>query len=238
MAYDEALAERIRTALGKSREVAEKRIVGGGLGFMRDGNMFVGVMNDDLLVRVEPERRAALLKQTGVRSLRLGGKPTAAYVLIDPAAIGGRAALRTWIELAATSVTTTSQRGAKAKRRKGTIAAAEPDPRIAKLVEVFRADPKLRAVAETFDASSASRQPRKFGSNGLKVDGKLFALFTQGTLVVKLPKERVAALVAKGDGKPFDPGHGRLMKEWLTVVSPKLSWSALAKEAHAFVATA
>ena len=238
MAYDEALAERIRTALGKSREVAEKRIVGGGLGFMRDGKMFVGVMNDDLLVRVEPERRAALLKQTGVRSLRLGGKPTAAYVLIDPAAIGGRAALRTWIELAATSVSTTSQRGAKAKRRKGTIAAAEPDPRIAKLVEVFRADPKLRAVAETFDASSASRQPRKFGSNGLKVDGKLFALFTQGTLVVKLPKERVAALVAKGDGKPFDPGHGRLMKEWLTVVSPKLSWSALAKEAHAFVATA
>jgi len=238
MAYDEALAERIRTALGKSREVAEKRIVGGGLGFMRDGKMFVGVMKDDLLVRVEPERRAALLKQTGVRSLRLGGKPTAAYVLIDPAAIGGRAALRTWIELAATSVTTTSQRGAKAKRRKGTIAAAAPDPRIAKLVEVFRADPKLRAVAETFDASSASRQPRKFGSNGLKVDGKLFALFTQGTLVVKLPKERVAALVAKGDGKPFDPGHGRLMKEWLTVVSPKLSWSALAKEAHAFVATA
>ncbi len=238
MAYDEALAERIRTALGKSREVAEKRIVGGGLGFMRDGKMFVGVMKDDLLVRVEPERRAALLKQTGVRSLRLGGKPTAAYVLIDPAAIGGRAALRTWIELAATSVTTTSQRGAKAKRRKGTIAAAEPDPRIAKLVEVFRTDPKLRAVAETFDASSASRQPRKFGSNGLKVDGKLFALFTQGTLVVKLPKERVAALVAKGDGKPFDPGHGRLMKEWLTVVSPKLSWSALAKEAHAFVATA
>ena len=238
MAYDEALAQRIRTALGKSREVAEKGIVGGGLGFMRDGKMFVGVMKDDLLVRVEPERRAALLKQTGVRSLRLGGKPTAAYVLIDPAAIGGRAALRTWIELAATSVTTTSQRGAKAKRRKGTIAAAEPDPRIAKLVEVFRADPKLRAVAETFDASSASRQPRKFGSNGLKVDGKLFALFTQGTLVVKLPKERVAALVAKGDGKPFDPGHGRLMKEWLTVVSPKLSWNALAKEAHAFVATA
>ena len=221
-----------------SRARWPKKIVGGGLGFMRDGKMFVGVMKDDLLVRVEPERRAALLKQTGVRSLRLGGKPTAAYVLIDPAAIGGRAALRTWIELAATSVTTTSQRGAKAKRRKGTIAAAEPDPRIAKLVEVFRADPKLRAVAETFDASSASGQPRKFGSNGLKVDGKLFALFTQGTLVVKLPKERVAALVAKGDGKPFDPGHGRLMKEWLTVVSPKLSWSALAKEAHAFVATA
>jgi hypothetical protein len=45
------------------------------------------------------------------------------------------------------------------------------------------------------------------------VDGKPFALFTQGTLVVKIPKERVAALVDAGVGKPFDPGHGRLMKQ-------------------------
>jgi hypothetical protein len=64
----------------------------------------------------------------------------------------------------------------------------------------------------------------------------LFALFTQGTLVVKLPKPRVAALVAAKIGKPFDPGHGRLMKEWLTVTDPKARWPDLAREAHAFVA--
>jgi TfoX/Sxy family transcriptional regulator of competence genes len=237
MAYDEALAERIRAVLGKTRGLTEKRIIGGGLGFIRRGRMFVGVMKNDLLVRVEPERRADVLKQPSIRPLRLGGKPTAAYLLVDPANIRERAALRKWIELGAASALP-PEGNAKALRRMKEHATAAPDPRVRKLIEAFRADPKLRAIAEAFDASSASSQPRKFGSNGLKVNGKLFALFTQGTLVVKLPKARVDALVAKGDGKPFDPGHGRLMKEWLIIVSPKVSWSALAKEAHAFVASA
>jgi len=237
MAYDEALAERIRAVLGKTRGLTEKRVVGGGLGFMREGKMFVGVMKNDLLVRVAPDRRVDVLKQPGVRPLRLGGKPTAAYLLVDPANIRGRAALRKWIELAATFAATLPDENAKGSRVKKMQATAAPDPRVRKLIETFRADPTLRAVAETFDASSTSSQPRKFGSNGLKVNGKLFALFTQETLVVKLPKAQVDALVAKGDGKPFDPGHGRLVKEWLTIVSPKVSWSALAREAYAFVAS-
>ncbi len=60
--------------------------------------------------------------------------------------------------------------------------------------------------------------------------------FTQDTLVVKLPKDRVADLVARKVGAAFDPGHGRVMKEWLAIASPKASWVDLAKEAHAFVA--
>jgi hypothetical protein len=70
-----------------------------------------------------------------------------------------------------------------------------------------------------------------------KANGKLFALFAQGTLVVKLPKDRVAALVASGVGKPFDPGHGRLMKEWLAVTNTKAGWVDLAKEAYQFVSS-
>jgi TfoX/Sxy family transcriptional regulator of competence genes len=238
MAFDEALAERIRAVLGKTRGLTEKRIIGGGLGFIRDGKMFVGVMKNDLLMRVAPDRRADVLKQAGVRPLRFGGKPTAAYLLIDPTNIRGRAALRKWMKLGAAFAATLPDGNPKGSRAKKTQGTAAPDPRLRKLIEAFRADPKLRAIAEAFDASSACSQPRKFGSNGLKVNGKLFALFAQGTLVVKLPKARVDALVVKGDGKPFDPGHGRLMNEWLTIVRPKVSWSALAKEAHAFVASA
>ena len=52
---------------------------------------------------------------------------------------------------------------------------------------------------------------------------------------MKLPKARVAALVAAKVGTPFDPGHGRLMKEWLTVTDAKARWQVLAREAHAFV---
>jgi hypothetical protein len=108
------------------------------------------------------------------------------------------------------------------------------DPRVGKLLAALRTDPKLVPTLDAFE--KAKGQPgRKFGSNGLKVGGKLFALFTQETLVVKLPKARVSELAAKKVGKLFDPGHGRLMKEWLTVTSPSASWTDLAREAFEFV---
>jgi TfoX/Sxy family transcriptional regulator of competence genes len=113
-----------------------------------------------------------------------------------------------------------------------------PDPRMRKLLDALRADPVTAPAIAEFEANRSVGATRKFGSNGLKANGKLFALFTQGTLVVKLPRGRVAELVAQGQGELFDPGHGRLMKEWLTIVDAKASWTGLAKEAHAFVRAA
>jgi hypothetical protein len=76
-----------------------------------------------------------------------------------------------------------------------------------------------------------------FGSKGLKVARKLFAFHSKGRLVVKLPAERVAALVTGGSGERFDPGHGRLMKEWLAVgYEGKALWPRLAREALKFAA--
>lgn len=125
---------------------------------------------------------------------------------------------------------------AKTKRAAKTDAPGGPDDaRVAQVIEAFLADPHLAPVAVDFEERKDAGGGRKFGSNGLKVNGKLFALFTQGTLVVKLPKARVSALVDEKVGRPFDPGHGRLMKEWLSIVSPKASWIALAREAHDFV---
>jgi hypothetical protein len=113
----------------------------------------------------------------------------------------------------------------------------DDEPRVAALLSALRADPKLASVVEEFER--ARGQPgRQFGSNGLKADGKLFALFTQGTLVVKLPRGRVAELIADKVGQAFDPGHGRLMKEWLTVTSAKAAWVELTKEAFEFVRAA
>jgi hypothetical protein len=123
----------------------------------------------------------------------------------------------------------------KTANRAPSMAAPPADGRVASLLEALRSDPKLAPVVREFENGSKTKQGRKFGSNALKANGKLFALFTQGTLVVKLPNERVAALVAEGIGTPFDPGHGRLMKGWLAVASPRASWLALTKEAHGFV---
>jgi hypothetical protein len=114
--------------------------------------------------------------------------------------------------------------------------ASAEDARVAKLLRALRDDPGLAVVVREFEEMTRSAGGgRRFGSNGLKASGKLFALFTQGTLVVKLPKARVADLVVEKVGKPFDPGHGRLMKEWLAVTSATASWVDLTREAFAFV---
>lgn len=79
---------------------------------------------------------------------------------------------------------------------------------------------------------------RAFGSTSLKTDRKIFAMLVNDRLVVKLDRRRVDALVASGDGERFDPGHGRLMKEWLSVAEPASddAWLDLATEAEGFVA--
>jgi hypothetical protein len=75
-------------------------------------------------------------------------------------------------------------------------------------------------------------------SYGLKVNGKIFAMFGRGKFVAKLPKHRVDELVSAGMGERFDPGHGRLMKEWIAMGSGTENWLELAKEAYNFVKAA
>lgn len=86
------------------------------------------------------------------------------------------------------------------------------------------------------NVGSAGGPKRAFGSTSLKTNGKIFAMLVKDRLVVKLPAGRVDALVADGVGEPFDPGHGRIQKEWLAVHgSDPAAWLALAVESEAFV---
>ena len=107
------------------------------------------------------------------------------------------------------------------------------EERFATLVEAFLGNPDVTPPADGPQAK------KRFGSSGLRVRGKIFAMLVQGKLVVKLPKQRVDELIASGGGERFDPRRdGRLMKEWI-VVAPTLAeeWLPLAKEAMAFVAS-
>jgi hypothetical protein len=75
-----------------------------------------------------------------------------------------------------------------------------------------------------------------FGSNALRIGGKVFAMLVRGHLVVKLPRERVDSLVRSGDGVRFDAGRGTPMREWFSVdPASELEWCPVACEALAFV---
>jgi hypothetical protein len=96
--------------------------------------------------------------------------------------------------------------------------------------------PVLAPVADAFaDVRGVSRRRMFSSENAFSVNGKIFAMLTRGSFVVKLPKERVDDLVEAGKGKRFDSGQGRLMKEWIAVEAGVLPWVALAKEAHSYV---
>jgi hypothetical protein len=98
--------------------------------------------------------------------------------------------------------------------------------RFAVLVEALAAEPGVSPP----DPSSR----RTFGSTALKVGGSIFAMLTGGDVVVKLPADRVAALVGEARCAPFDSSKGRPMREWAVVVDPAAD-VALAREALAFV---
>jgi hypothetical protein len=77
---------------------------------------------------------------------------------------------------------------------------------------------------------------RGFGSNALRINGKLFAVISsKSQFVVKLPGARIHELVRSGIGDYFDPGHGRRMKEWIAIDGAHSQWIKLAKEARAYV---
>ena len=86
-------------------------------------------------------------------------------------------------------------------------------------------------VREALTAGDGVSEGRMFGSSGLKFGGKVFAMEVKGQLVVKLSAARVDELVAAG-ARRFDPGHGRLMREWASVgPDAPWDWLELAREA-------
>ncbi|MHA2006221.1 MAG: hypothetical protein ACXABO_16455 [Promethearchaeota archaeon] len=70
----------------------------------------------------------------------------------------------------------------------------------------------------------------------LKTNRKMFAMFSKGHYVVKLSKERVSELISSGNGQPYDPGNGRIMKEWVIIpLEYSDKWINYASEAMDFV---
>lgn len=97
MAYDEALAEKIRTALGRRPGLTEKAMFGG-LAFLHQGKMLVGIVKDELMVRVGKERHEEALARPHARTMDFTGRPMIGYVFVAPPGVADIKNVAFWAE--------------------------------------------------------------------------------------------------------------------------------------------
>ncbi|HRC07062.1 MAG TPA: TfoX/Sxy family protein [Miltoncostaeales bacterium] len=114
MAYDEALAERIAAVFFDEPEMTSKKMFGG-IAFMVDGHMAVGVVGDDLLVRLSPDEAEQALKRKHVRQMDFTGRPMKGYVYVAAAGLRGKA-LEMWVRTARDFVATLPRKVPKRPR--------------------------------------------------------------------------------------------------------------------------
>ncbi len=101
MAYDEGLAQRIRESLSDQPDLVEIKMFGG-IGFMAQGNMVCGVLNDTLIVRIGPERYPEALAQPHTKEFDFTGRPMTGWVTVSLQGYQEDASLETWVNLGIT----------------------------------------------------------------------------------------------------------------------------------------
>lgn len=99
MAYSGILAARVAEALRKVEKVETKKMMGG-LCFMVDDKMALGISGEDLMVRLDPEIRARALKRKGCREMDFAGRPMKAFVFVGPEGTRTDKDLLGWVDLA------------------------------------------------------------------------------------------------------------------------------------------
>ncbi len=102
MAFNELLADRIRLLLESRRvKYAEKKMFGG-LCFLVDDKMLLGVEKDRLMARIDPEDEAKAMKRKGTKPMDFTGRVMKGYVFIDEKAVDLDKDLEYWVSLCLT----------------------------------------------------------------------------------------------------------------------------------------
>jgi hypothetical protein len=96
MAYDEGLAQRVREVLEGQPGLEAKRMFGG-VGFMLQGNMACGVLGEDLIVRVGPERYEQALGRPHTRVFDMTGRPMRGWVMVAAGGYESEEDLAGWV---------------------------------------------------------------------------------------------------------------------------------------------
>jgi TfoX/Sxy family transcriptional regulator of competence genes len=101
MAYDEKLAERIRERLADLENVEEKPMMGG-LTFMYNGKMCIGIIKDEMMCRIDPAQHDFAMEKQGCRLMDFTSKHMKGFVLIDDTGMKSQSDFDYWIDLALT----------------------------------------------------------------------------------------------------------------------------------------
>ncbi len=117
MTYDEKLVERIRRVVPPTPNIFLSSMFGG-VAFLVDGKMFVGVANNDLMVRAGPEAYAAALARTHVRPMDFTGRPLTGYIYVSADGTRSDVAVAEWVRVALAFVGTLPAR-TKTKKTRG-----------------------------------------------------------------------------------------------------------------------
>lgn len=99
MAYSEKLANRIRERLADLPVVSEKEMMGG-LTFMVNDKMCVGIIKDEMMCRIDPNFHETAIEKTGCRTMDFTKRPMKGYVMIDDSGMKTKKEFDYWIDLA------------------------------------------------------------------------------------------------------------------------------------------
>ena len=100
MAYDEKLAGRVRGLLAKRKAIAEKKMFGG-IAFLLNGNMCVGLHGEELIVRLDPKKTEEALAEPHTRIFDMTGRPMKGWILVGSVGVASENALAKWVSVGA-----------------------------------------------------------------------------------------------------------------------------------------
>lgn len=98
MAYNEKLSNRLREALASQKKVEEKEMFGG-ICYMLNGKMCVGVVKDEVMCRIGPDKYEEALEKPGCREMIFTGKPMKGYVFVNEDGLKSKKQLDYWVGL-------------------------------------------------------------------------------------------------------------------------------------------
>ncbi|MGH2648239.1 MAG: TfoX/Sxy family protein [Ginsengibacter sp.] len=99
MAYNEKLANRIREKLAGLQNIEEKQMMGG-LTFMYNDKMCVGIIKDELMCRIDPALHEMAIKKPGCKTMIFTKRPMSGFVMIDETGMKSKKDFDYWINLA------------------------------------------------------------------------------------------------------------------------------------------